>query len=121
MEPGNLTERAPARVEHAITQTDRFPGRIEDVSHSVARLADNIEPLLEQTQRMAEHLQTALSVLATIDEAVGILISRGGGNAEEAVAALREVSRSHHTDLGTVARRIVEGVSRGSQLGHIRD
>jgi hypothetical protein len=46
------------------------------------------------------------------------LIGRGGGSAEEATAALREVSRAHGAEVATVARQMVEEVSRQSQARH---
>ena len=95
-----------------MTQSERSTGRINELSGSADRRAGGGGPMLEQARRTAEQLQATLSVLATIDQAIGILIGRGGGSAEEATAALREVSSSHDTDLATVARQIVEEVSR---------
>jgi AmiR/NasT family two-component response regulator len=92
-----------------MSQSERCPGPIDEWAH---RRADDRGATLEQARRTAEQLQVTLGVLATIDQAIGILIGRGGGNAAEATAALREVSNSHGTDLGTVARQIVEGVTR---------
>jgi AmiR/NasT family two-component response regulator len=96
-----------------MTHTERFTDRIDDVSPSAQRHADS--PLVSQARRLAEQLQLALSALALIDQAVGILISRGGGSAEEAKAALRDLSHSHGTDVGTVARQIVEEASRRAE------
>jgi hypothetical protein len=103
-----------------MTQTERSTDRIVDLTPSADRQGDSTGLLLSQTRRMAEQLHTALSVLATIEQAIGILISRGGGSAEEASAALTEVSRSHDTELGTVARQIVEQVSRRSEARQVR-
>lgn len=55
--------------------------------------------------------------MATIDQAIGVLMSRGGRSAEEATTALGDVSQAHDTDLDTVARQIVEEVSGGTTLG----
>jgi ANTAR domain len=101
-----------------MTQTERYTGRVDDLSPSADRQAENTEAVLNQARRIAEQLHTALTVRATIDQAIGILISRGGGSPEEAAAALRDVSRSHGTDLGTVSRQIVEEVSRQAQTRH---
>ncbi len=102
-----------------MTRTERPTDRVDDLPPSADRRADSTGPVLNQTRQIAGQLQTALSVLATIDQAIGILISRGGGSAEEASAALREVSRSHNTDLGTVARQIVQEVSRRSHARQV--
>jgi ANTAR domain len=104
-----------------MSRSERSTGHINELSGSADRRAGG-GPMLEQARRTAEQLQTTLSVLATIDHAIGILIGRGGGSAEEATAALRDVSRSHDTDLGTVARQIVEGVAspRARPVHHYR-
>jgi AmiR/NasT family two-component response regulator len=101
-----------------MTQTERSTDHLADVSPSTDRQALSTGRVLNQTQQVAEQLHTALSVLATIDQAIGILISRSGGSPEDAAAALREVSRSHGSDLASVARRVVEEVSRRSAARH---
>jgi AmiR/NasT family two-component response regulator len=103
-----------------MTQPERSNGRVDDSFPSVDRQADDTGAVLDQTRRMAEQLQTALRMLATIDQAIGILIGRGGGSAAEATAVLREVSRSHGTDLAGVARQIVEEVSRQAQTRNVQ-
>ncbi len=102
-----------------MTQTERSTDHLNDVAPSTDRQAFSTGRVLNQTQQIAEQLQTALSALATIDQAIGILISRSGGSPEDAAATLREVSRSRDTDLATVARRIVEDVSRRSAARHL--
>ena len=116
VDPGNTHPNGHRVRGAAMTQTERSADPVQDLSPSAHRDADS--PLLNQARRMAEQLQTALSALAMIDQAIGILISRGGGSAEEARAALRDVSHSHGTDLGTVARQIVEEVTRRSHARH---
>jgi hypothetical protein len=100
-----------------MSQIERSTPRINDFSRLPNR--QGTHSVLSQTRQMAEQLQTALSGLATIDQAIGILITRSGGNAEEATAALCEVSRTQDADLATVARQIVEEVSRRSHARHI--
>lgn len=103
-----------------MTQTERSTDHSDHVSLSTDRQALSAGRVLTQTQQVAEQLQTALSVLATIDQAIGILISRSGGSPEDAAATLREVSRSRNTDLATVARRMVEQVSQRSAARNVQ-
>jgi hypothetical protein len=103
-----------------MTQTERSTGRTNDVSLSADCEADRVGSGLNHAGRLAEQMQTALSRRALIDEAIGILIGRAGGSAEEAIAALREVSQAHDTDLATVSRQIVEEVLRQAQTRHLQ-
>jgi ANTAR domain len=101
-----------------MAQSERSAGRLNEPCPSADRQAPGTGSVVHQAGRLAGQLQAALSRRATIDQAIGILISRGGGSAEQAAAALRDVSGAHDTDLGTVARQIVEEVSRQPHPGH---
>ena len=68
--------------------------------------------VLTQAQRLAGQLQTALTNRAVIDQAIGILISRQGGGADEAFAALRGMSQSQNVKLAAVAERVVDEAAR---------
>jgi GAF domain-containing protein len=62
---------------------------------------------LEQTRRLAQQLEQALVSRAVIDQAIGILMSRSGTNAEEAFASLRVMSQTDQTKLADVAGNLV--------------
>jgi GAF domain-containing protein len=67
---------------------------------------------LAQAQRLAAQLQTALTNRAVIDQALGILMSRSGGTADEAFDALRMMSQRDNLKLAVVARHIVDEAVR---------
>ena len=74
--------------------------------------------VLAQAQRLATRLEAALETRGVIDRAVGIVMSRSGGTAEEALARLRTVSQHDHHKLADVARQIVdEAVRRAHARG----
>ena len=62
---------------------------------------------LEQTRRLAQQLEQALVSRAVIDQAIGILMSRSGTNAEEAFASLRVMSQTDQSKLADVAGSLV--------------
>ncbi|GLY14570.1 transcriptional regulator [Kineosporia sp. NBRC 101677] len=66
--------------------------------------------LLEESRRVAAQLQEALVSRAVIDQAIGIVMSRTGKNAEEAFAEIRDRSQRDHVKLSEVAARIVDRV-----------
>jgi AmiR/NasT family two-component response regulator len=57
-------------------------------------------------------LQSALTTRAVIDQAVGVLISRNGITAGEALTELRRRSQAEHRPVSAVAAEIVEGAVR---------
>ncbi|GAB6900709.1 GAF and ANTAR domain-containing protein [Kineosporia succinea] len=63
--------------------------------------------LLEESRRLAVQLEQALAGRATLDQAIGIIMSRTGKTAEEALATLREGSERDHVDIGEAATQIV--------------
>lgn len=63
---------------------------------------------LEHSRRQVEQLQQALLSRPVIDQAIGILMSRRGCTAGEALDILRRTSRSERTRLATVAEQLVE-------------
>jgi ANTAR domain/GAF domain len=73
---------------------------------------------MKQTRRLADQLQTALSSRATIDQAIGILLSRQGGTAKEAFGTLRGISQRENVKLSVVAARVVEEAVRRARARH---
>ena len=64
--------------------------------------------ILSQSQRLTGRLQEMLSSRPVIDQAVGILRSRSGDTAEEAIHFLRGRSDQQHITLAELAEAIVE-------------
>lgn len=74
---------------------------------------------LFQARRLATHLQTALTSRATIDQALGILMSRTGATPDEAFDRLRVMSQTQNHKLSTVAQSIVDEAVRRARARHI--
>jgi AmiR/NasT family two-component response regulator len=74
--------------------------------------------LLAQIRRLAAQLQSALQTRGVIDRAVGIVMSRTGGTAGEAIARLDALSQKEDQQLEVVARQIVEEAVRRAEDGH---
>jgi GAF domain-containing protein len=76
--------------------------------------------VLEQARRLTEQLQTALSSRAVIDQALGIVMGRTGGTADEAFASLRRMSQSSNTRVNLLAQGIVDEAVRRARARHAR-
>jgi GAF domain-containing protein len=90
---------------------DAFDERAEQLGELFAvpaAIAVQNAQILAQTQRLAINLQAALTHRAVIDQAIGILMSRTGLTAEEALARLRDLSQREHSKLAVVAGGIVQ-------------
>ncbi len=68
--------------------------------------------VLEHSRRLAEQLQAALVSRGVIDQAIGILISRTGERADEALATLRQMSQAEKIKLSAVAARLVDTAAK---------
>jgi GAF domain-containing protein len=77
--------------------------------------------MLAQAERVVAQLQEALTSRSTIDHAIGVLMSRSGGTAEEAFEVLRSLSRERATKLVEVARELVEQATRRARARHTAD
>ena len=77
-----------------------------------ASIVRNVQ-ILANAQRMATTLAAALTGRAVIDQAIGIVMARSGGTAEQALDRIRTLSRHEQTTPAAVAARIVsEAVAR---------
>lgn len=74
--------------------------------------------ILAQARTLTTQLQTALVSRPVIDQAIGILIARTGGTADEAFARLRVISQGEHTKLTTVAQHILDEAARRARARH---
>ena len=116
---------APAGVVGAMNvyahSKDAFDQRSEDLGEIFAvpaAVAVHNAHILAQTVRLARQLQGALDTRGVIDQAIGILRSRGGGSATEAFERLRRRSQTEHMKLATVAAAIVDEAVRRAQARH---
>jgi GAF domain-containing protein len=64
--------------------------------------------LLEESRRLTGQLGRALGSRAVIDQAIGILMSRGGISDAEAFETLRRMSQSSGNRIAEVARQLVD-------------
>lgn len=80
-----------------------------------AAVAVHNAQVLARAQQVAAELQRALASRAVIDQAIGILLSRSGGTADDAFARLRSMSQSQNQKLAVIAEHLVaEAVRRAS-------
>ena len=83
-----------------------------------AAIAAQNAQLLANARRVAATLQSALSKRAVIDQAVGILMSRAGCTADEALDRLRQLSQTRNTKLSVLARSLVDEAVRRARARH---
>jgi GAF domain-containing protein len=74
--------------------------------------------LLATAQERTLRLQRALDTRAVIDQAIGIIRSRSGSNAEEAFERLARISQTDNIKLHAVAERLVLEAVRRAQTRH---
>lgn len=105
-----LDERTTAVLSYWSSKPDAFdPADADDAAEFAARVA----PVLLNTvlagdlRRRNDNLTQALTSRAVIDQAIGIVISRTGSTADEALDRLRAISQREHVKVHEVARRTV--------------
>ena len=92
---------------------DERAERIGELFAVPAAIAVQNAQVQAATKRLAASLQAALNAQATIDQAIGILMSRSGYTPDQAHDRLRQLSRTQNVKLVTVAASIVaEAVRR---------
>lgn len=94
--------------------------RLGELFAEPAAVAVHNAQVLAQAQRVVGQLQAALASRAVIDQAIGILISRNGGTADEAFAALRAISQREQRKLADVARKVVDEAARRARARRSR-
>jgi transcriptional regulator with GAF, ATPase, and Fis domain len=113
--PLRIDERITGTLDFYARPTDVFTDRqinfAEDFAAPVALKVHALQALVVG-QRIAAGLEAALSERATIDRAVGILMSRSGGSANEAFQYLQLASASRRQSTGTVAGHLVDQAVR---------
>lgn len=97
---------------------DEHAAQLGQLYSAAAAVAIYNAQLLDQALTRATQLQTALASRATIDQAIGILRSRGGGTIDEAFARLRHISQTEHTKIAVVAETLVAEAVRRAHARH---
>lgn len=100
---GALNVYARARDAFDATAVERgevFAAAAAVTVHNVRQLA--------QAERLTVQLRAALTNRAVIDQAIGILMSRQGGTAEEAFDALKRMSQAENVKLAGIAQVLVD-------------
>jgi hypothetical protein len=107
---GTITVYAGAK--DAFTQRD-----VDVAEHYVLPTAAVIRnaALLEQSQLRIEQLTEALRVRPQIDRAVGVIMSRTGKSADEALETLRRTSNVQHVKVSELARDLMDEAVRRAQ------
>ena len=94
---------------------EAFPPEAADIGRvfaGPAAVSVSNARLLAQAERQATQLQAALTSRATIDQAIGVIMSRSGVSAPEAFARLRTMSQEQSSKLSEVARELLEEAVR---------
>lgn len=92
---------------HARNAFDGSSQRVGELFAAPAAVAVHNARLLDQTRRLTVRLQGALTSRATVDQAVGIIMSQSGLSADEAFLRLRIMSQHQHITLALVAEQLV--------------
>lgn len=100
---------------------DERAAELGEIFAEPAAVAVQNAQVLAQTQRLATRLQSALETRGVVDRATGILMSRGGGTAEEALERLRALSQHEHHKLAFVAQQIIDEAVRRAEARHHSD
>lgn len=104
-----------AHPTHAFSEQSAEMGHLFAVPAAIAVQNAHV---LAQAVRLAEQLQHALAGRSIIDQAIGILMSRSGYTAEQALNQLRTLSITHHHKLHHVAERLVDEAVRRARARH---
>lgn len=112
---GAITAYAGAR--DAFTEIDL--GVAEDSALPIAAVVRHAW-LLEQSRQRVEQLTEALRVRPLIDQAVGLIMSRTGKSADEALETLRRMSNGRHVKVSDLSRELVDEAVRRAQRRRLR-
>jgi GAF domain-containing protein len=93
--------------EHAVQLGTQFAGPAAVSVHN--------GQLLDSARERTNQLQRALGNRAVIDQAIGIIRSRSGADADEAFSRLMRLSQTQNIKLYLVAQRLVDEAVRRAQ------
>ncbi|MCW2812253.1 MAG: hypothetical protein JWP61_2711 [Friedmanniella sp.] len=97
---------------HAKHVFDDNAARLGELFAVPAAIAVENAQVLANARRLAISLQRALETRAIVDRAVGIVMSRSGASADEALSRLRTLSQHEHHKLVDVAQTLVDEAVR---------
>jgi GAF domain-containing protein len=100
---------------HPPNAFDDRAARLGELFAVPAAMAVQNAQILAQARQLAQQLQAELANRSVIDQAVGILMSRSGSTAEEAVDLLDLTAGREQLPLGNVAQRLVDTAVRRAQ------
>jgi GAF domain-containing protein len=103
---------------HRLDAFDDRAARIGELFAIPAAIAVQNAQVLAQTKRLATQLQNALTNRATIDRAIGIIMSRVGCDPEEGFDRLRRMSQDENEKLYIVALHMVDEAVRRARARH---
>jgi GAF domain-containing protein len=106
---------------HAKNVFDDRAAELGEIFAVPAAIAVQNAQILAQTQRLAAQLHAALETRGVIERAVGILMSRSGGSAQDALERLRALSQHEHHKLAVVAQQIIDEAVRRARARHRAD
>lgn len=107
-----------ARDKHVFDERAAELGELYAVPASIA--AQNAQ-ILADARRAATRLQAAFATQSVIDQAIGIMIARGGGSAGDARARLQTLSQHEHTKLAALAQQIVDEAARRAHARQVEE
>lgn len=97
---------------------DERAHRLGEAFASPAAVSVSNAQMLAQAERLVAQLQQALTSRAHIDQALGVIMSRTGANADEAFARLRALSHSRAVKLSQVAQELIEEAAARARARH---
>jgi GAF domain-containing protein len=101
---------------HATNAFDDRAAELGELFALPAAVAVRTARDLHEVRTLAGQLETALTSRATIDRAIGVLISRSGCTPEEGFDKLRKVSQSENRRLFLVAQHLLDEVTRSARV-----
>jgi len=92
--------------------------RIGELFAVPAAVSVHNSQVLARSQRLAAQFEQALTSRSTIDQALGVLMTRSGATPEQAFERLRNMSQSQHVKLHQVAQTLVDEAVRRARARH---
>lgn len=103
---------------HAKNAFDERAAELGELFATPAAVAVENAQILDQTQRLVQQLQVAMTERGIIDQSLGIIMSRSGVSADEAMARLRRMSQTEHVKLARIAQSVVDEALRRARARH---
>lgn len=103
---------------HAKNAFDERAAELGELFATPAAVAVQNAQILDQTQRLVQQLQVAMTERGIIDQSLGIIMSRSGVSADEAMARLRRMSQTEHVKLARIAQSVVDEAQRRARARH---